>query len=219
LATLSESPSTMRFDVGDYVAYYHRWTGDPPRQDQPPITVYTSECGVLTDLITPTSAEQATEILVGSWTLCDGIPPFGPLGLDGEMGLEFTADGRYYRWIRQPDGTITRATGTGMEGTWTTMTNSGNGAIQIEIAIAGLGTDSILPTFFGSPHGVRFSGTGTSADYLRVSIPTTTTMPKTGVDVNAMLLGWAALLMVSGAAARASSHRNGLLRSAGSDTV
>ena len=205
--------STM---IGD--ADYRIWTGDPPVSGVP--TGQASECGVFTDLITPTSAEQATEFLIGTWTLCNGISSmFGTLGLEGEVGLEMTADGHYYRLIQQADGSIVRATGTGMEGTWRAWINDYSD-LQVDTQIAGLGTENSLTTIFGSPSGVRFRATGTSADYLRASIPTPPkTMPTTGVDVNVMLLGWAALLMVSGAAARASSHRNGLLRSAGSDTA
>lgn len=130
--------------------------------------------------------------------------------------VEMTADVHYYRLIQLSDGAIVSATGTGMEGTWTTTMNSYR-AIQIEIQISGLGTDSILLSFFGSPHGVRFSGTGTSADYLRASIPaqqspvTPTapsappappTLPATGAETNLALLGLAALSMLSGTVVR-----------------
>ncbi len=208
--------------IGD--ADYQIWPGDPPVTGAPPGRG--SDCGVITDQVTPTSAEQAVGLLVGSWTLCGGFPPGEPatwtsmLGprIEGEVGLEMTADGGYYRLVRQPGGAVARAQGTGMEGRWTAWLND-LGTIQVDIEILGVGTGGFMPKFFGSPTAIRIDGGQSVADYVRTAPSTPPSIPRTGADTTTTMLTWAIMILLSGAALVSVASRNRRERRAQNPTI
>lgn len=207
-----DSPPTLRTESGATPAYYQRWTGAPPDQGQPPATV--GDCPVLGAEIEPDSIESA---IVGTWIRCAGAPPFLGATVD-DIGIEVTADGRFHRLFRLPDGALARATGDRQEGTWEVVDR------QIDWNMLGSGTEIAHPTFYAEPTMLRLveAVLGETAYFERwtgdppVTVTTTTVttapattsttiaqsaaLPATGQDATTKLAAWAALTGLVGIA-------------------
>ena len=203
------SPTPAMRLIGMGTTDYIRWDGDPPIAGLPPGP--DPPCGRFADVITPSSVEQANELLIGTWTLCGDTSMLG-LRVDGEVGLEITGDGRFHLLLRQADGTVGRASGAGLEGTWNMTRHEEYGVIfYIDVLERGYGTNWVQPLFFESPSAVRFTAQSDTAglilaEYVQpgpvVQATTTTipaTIPITGAETNSTLASWAALVMILGA--------------------
>ena len=108
--------------------------------------------------------------LVGKWQLCSSKSIFGTK----DAGIEFTADGHWYKL----DGTLgtgfTRETGFDHQGTWTPIDRSGPGSQQpwqLDFKIDGSGTIFTGPAFAVSVPKMRLDNYAILADYVRVDIP------------------------------------------------
>lgn len=115
--------------------------------------------------VTLASLEQVRTLVVGTWIRCEGSPLFSQFG-DAEVGVEVDADGRFYRLFEAADGTLLRADGLDLEGTWAvidTTAMNGPGSYQMNWKVMGL-TKLTTPTFFESPPSLRL---GQATDFAR----------------------------------------------------
>ncbi len=133
-----ESPSQVRFGtmIGPGAAV--RWTGDPPVPGSVP-GADDGPCGQPRDPLVLTSVADVEQHLVGTWVRCGETSGFGT-PLEGQVGLEFTEDRRFYRVYRGADGNPVRGEGDGQEGTWEVIdvTSTGEpGAFQLNLMLGG----------------------------------------------------------------------------------
>jgi len=216
LPAFLDAPSSLRLDANPGSARYELWTGAPPVSGPPP-DAGSGGCGHPTGPITPSAVGQVQDLLVGAWTRCGDTSVLGDPA--GEVGIEFTADARFHRLVRDADGTTIRAVGDGQEGTWTvldTTSANGPGSFQLNLQVMG-GSVPTFPLFFGTPPFVRFVGTTglPSADYLRgeplgITEPVTpapSELPVTGSGTSAPLLIVAVLVILLGVLLRTSSRQ------------
>lgn len=189
------TPSLRLYGWG--IADYVRWDGAPPVAGEPPGPEPT--CGYFSDLIVPTSSDEARELLVGTWQLCTGSPVVGT-ALDDVAGIEFADDGRFAVLVYQSDGSVARAAGDGVEGTWATPEIVEDWTI-VDLTFRGrTQSDWMLPIFLASPTSMRitmsnegwpaFVGNYVPADWQLPDAPatttpatTTTTMPPQSLPV------------------------------------
>lgn len=118
--------------------------------------------------VTLASLEQVRALVVGTWIRCEGSPLFSQFA-DGEVGVEVDADGRFYRLFEAADGTLLRADGLDLEGTWAgidTTAMNGPGSYQMNWKVMGL-TMITTPTFFESPPSLRLGHATGFARYER----------------------------------------------------
>ncbi len=166
--TFFDAPSSLRLDETAGVARYEPWTGPAPVPGLPP-GVGTGECGQPADPVTLSTVAQVQDLLVGAWALCGDRSVLGDTA--DEVGLEFSADGRFRRLVLDAAGNRIRAVGDGNEGTWDLIDSTainGPGSFQLDLRIMGRGTVPTFPLFLETPPFVRFVGDGlTGADYLR----------------------------------------------------
>lgn len=180
----SPTPSLRLFGWG--IADYQRWSGAPPVPGVPPGPE--PACGWFSDLIVPNSIDEARELLVGTWQLCTGSSVVGT-AVDDVAGLEIADDGRFAVLVYEADGSVARASGDGVEGTWTTP------RLEEDVTIVGVTfrgrpqSDWLQPAFFASPTSVRitasqegwpaFVGNYVRVDWQLPEAPATTTTTTT----------------------------------------
>ncbi|MDY7106261.1 MAG: lipocalin family protein [Actinomycetota bacterium] len=164
---LTESPTVLRLTgmigPGDYVP----WTGAPPIPGPPPDA--TGECGVPTDVFTPTSAEDLAAQLVGVWVPCDADEPVLGFAFDSAVGFELVEDGRAMRLYRYGYGVMIRGPDAELRGPWTvTDISEANGrpAFQLSVDI-GIGGTSGEVYLFDDPTVLRLIGMDGPVDYQR----------------------------------------------------
>jgi hypothetical protein len=127
----------------------------PPAVTAPPAACSEPEEG---ERVFPTEQKFA-EALVGRWMLCGTVSVFGTQ----EAGLEFAADGRWYKLYLEPDGGVVRGKGFDREGGWSTIDTSafnGKNTYQLNLDIDGSGSIYTLPRFAEGPRKVRMSNIG-----------------------------------------------------------
>ena len=96
----------------------------------------------------PTSAALPM-MLEGSWLLCTKPSIFGT---SDEAGLEFAADGNFYKLFATAAGTIERGSGFDKQGTW----NVSDGP-QLNLQIAGEGFIPSHAAFATTPRKMRLT--------------------------------------------------------------
>jgi len=132
--------------------HYFLWTGDDPTPGVP-AGITEGPCGHPVDFVAVESSAEVEALLTGSWTVCEPNDRAGLLGA-GVVGIEFAADGQFWRLVRGADGTIERDESRPDTG-WEVlpfdedMLSWGN-APQLGIVFAG-STMYVPPTFFAEP--------------------------------------------------------------------
>jgi LPXTG-motif cell wall-anchored protein len=185
--------------------HYFRWTGDEPTPAAPP-GIGVGRCGHPVDPVTIESSSDVESLLVGAWTLCEpdaGTFAFGA----GALGVEFGADGQFWRLVRAADGSVVRDQGQS-EMTWTVDpfaagTLTWGNEPQLGIATDG-STQYFNPLFFAGPPFVSFGWSG--AGLLRgmpsaSEAPAQVPLPGTGADQAQLTASIAGTLVLAGAAA------------------
>ncbi len=200
-----ESPPSFRLNESRGSARYERWTGVAPVAGLPP-GAGNGPCGHPTGPITLSSVEQVRELLVGTWILCGDTSVLGDPA--DEVGLEFTADGLFYRLVHGAGGRTIRAVNEPQR-SWTVTditAMNGPGWYQVDLLIVDGGSLITRPVFLTSPPFVHFLGIPTlaTADYVRGEPPSA--MPATGNGAMAGQLESAALIVLLGVALRAASR-------------
>lgn len=121
------------------------------------------------------SVAQTESLLVGTWIQCEGEPL--PLPPGDNVGIQFDADGTYYR-VYEVDGSLVRTAGLLEQGTWRvidTTDMNGPGSYQLNLTTLGSGTWMSFPEFFGTP--TQLLHVGESAAF----VPWTGAPPTDGV--------------------------------------
>jgi hypothetical protein len=81
----------------------------------------------------------------------------------GDVGLEITSDGHFYRLYLGPTDGTERGTGFDREGTWQVIDTSdvnGPGSFQLNLDLAGVGTVITHPEFTTMPRKMRLNNNG-----------------------------------------------------------
>lgn len=95
-----------------------------------------------------TTSEELTGLITGKWIHCTGDTPFP---LDGSVGVEFTADGKYHTLVKGTGGAIVRGAGLASEGVWKVK----EGWLQLWVTPSVLYNDT--PLFEDSPRRVALA--------------------------------------------------------------
>lgn len=202
LPTVLATPPALRIPVMGESVDYLGWAGPAPVPGTP-AGVGGGACGQPVDPVTLTSVGQVEQLLVGAWERCGPTSVFGSVR-EGEVGVEFTADGRFFRLYRGAGASLVRGAGVGEEGTWTVEdTTAMNGPGFYGVSLRGLdgGGWPAQPAFLATPPFVRFVGyPAHTSDYLRSTGPapasTPQVLPETGVTAWVPLLGAVASITV-----------------------
>ncbi|MDY7101620.1 MAG: hypothetical protein S0880_10570 [Actinomycetota bacterium] len=84
-----------------------------------------------------TSVEQVEELFVGTWIHCDGAAVLANDTVAGDIGVRFTADGRFHTVYEGPDGGLIYAEGLDQEGDWSVRdADTGDYVVELD-ALAG----------------------------------------------------------------------------------
>lgn len=108
-------------------------------------------CPEPADEVELTSVAQTESLLVGVWIQCRGGPL--PLPPGTNIGIQFDADGWYYR-IYDVDGALIRSEGLLEQGSWRVLDTTdvnGPGSYQLNLTTLGAGTAMVSPEFSGTP--------------------------------------------------------------------
>lgn len=109
-----------------------------------------------------TTLAQFRGQVAGRWVLCSTDAVFGHRAA-GEVGLEITADGHWYRLIASDGGPAMRGAGWELEGTWTAL-HVGSGddpqPFQLNLETHGGGTVITRPAFALAPRAMRLDNEG-----------------------------------------------------------
>lgn len=164
--TFFASPSMVRFeDSMTFETFDYRRSDEPAPVPGIPAGVGTGPCGLPTGFVTPASPDAAQELLTGTWILCSGDPGFATVD-DHEVGLQFTADGHWYRVYRADDGTLIRAEGLDQDGTYVVAYVSDINT-QVDLQMHDGGTYILGAVFLESPRFMRLGRERPSpGDYL-----------------------------------------------------
>lgn len=182
----AEAPAVMRLDnFGVFVANYLRFdaestkvtgvTVEPP-PDVVPLQMGNQEyqdgfarCGV-----TPArqhlaaSPEEYRQLLLGRWLVCDSPSAFGSTD---EVGVEFTADGRWYDLVLDEQGTIVRNTDWANSGTFFVHDDfeAAPGVYQLDMTMDAGNTYIVAPRLADDPRAMRINNSGSfQADYVQI---------------------------------------------------
>ena len=123
----------------------------PPIGETPFPFTKAAACALTPQWVTPTSQDEIVGLLVGKWSLCAAPSIFGK---SDDIGLEFTADGHYYRLFPAGPGMAIRGVGLGKEGTWSFPGSWPT--TQVELVFADGGSIGFFPKLSASPR--RFHG-------------------------------------------------------------
>lgn len=93
-------------------------TQESPRQARPSGEL--ANCGVGEGTYRPATEAEFRTVITGVWLLCGGPSFFGTY----EAGMELTADGRWSKLERRPNGSLARVGGWENEGAWETIDTS-----------------------------------------------------------------------------------------------
>jgi hypothetical protein len=126
-------------------------------------------CGVPGDLVGSVTLASFEAQMVGQWLYCSGPA----LYLVDHAGIEFTANGHWYFLSATDAGGLARRKGFDGKGTWTlngsnTMGPSGP---QIDLLLAGNGSNPVFITFEENPRGMRLAWMLGNTDYIATSSP------------------------------------------------
>lgn len=158
-----ESPPFMRLGWELPPSDYLLWTGPEPVPGEPPGSDGWP-CGNPGVPVGLSSVEQVEDLLVGVWLRCQGPPSIlGPTAGVPEIGLQFTADGRWYYVFDGPGDTLLRT----WQGTWRIMGDS-DLAGHFSVNVGGFG---FQPTFSPDPPLLRVNSMIGTSDHLRWAGP------------------------------------------------
>jgi len=158
-AFLSKEPRRMRIiDEGirsaDYVDATLGDAGTGPvlyPHDGGPVP---AGCGMAGIPVSIDSAAALSGELVGSWIACERPSIFGT---NDELGIEFLADGTWYKLYASDSGATLRGSGFGSQGWWSPDMQADGGimAFRIETWAGWGGAIRVEPAFFSSPRKLR----------------------------------------------------------------
>ena len=125
------------------------------------------------DPVEPATIADAEQLLIDTWVVCSGevLPPLSPT----EVGIQFDADGRFFRVYEGDDGNLIKVEGLDQQGEWEFVDNEFNA--QLDLRLLGSGTFIQLPEFFSSPPLLQT----TSTDGEATLVPWTGVPPVLGV--------------------------------------
>ncbi len=126
--------------------------------DRVPTQIVTS-CPDAVDPVELTSVAQVEQLLVGTWIRCTDDFLVPPTGGPAHVGLEFAADGRFYRLYEGDLGGLIRVEGLEQEGDWKLFDDL-MGSYQLDARVLGGGTSITVPMFFGEPSLVQMPHLG-----------------------------------------------------------
>lgn len=125
---------------------------------------------------------EAASLLEATWIRCDGDRPWFAGAAGDHLGLEFTADGAFFRVYQDTDGSLIRAEGMLQEGRWEIQGVHESGAMLV-LTLMGSGTMAGEATFHDGASFLRTMGEdGVTRDYARWAGARPEPGPPVGVD-------------------------------------
>jgi hypothetical protein len=109
-----------------------------------------------TGAVVVASRDDLVTAMVGRWLLCGHESAFAVDG--GDVGIEITADGHWYKLFTAQGGTTIRGAGFDEEGTWTEEDLTDH--FQVNFDIFGSGTVITAPVFASTPRAMRLDNNG-----------------------------------------------------------
>ena len=128
-----------------------------PSLPHPPLGMYSppAACAEMSPPVSaPSAVADASALLVGKWLSCDGASVFCS---SNDIGLEFDADGTFYKLYVLADGTITRLQGWQRYGAYSLMDF---GFIQLEMDVYGSGMVYSTLQFGDNPRTLALDNEG-----------------------------------------------------------
>ncbi len=104
-------------------------------------------CPSRVDPFVPADVAEASSLILGTWIYCEGFV-FDRTSAS-EVGVEFTADGRWYRVADAGAGGLLRMEGLEQQGSWAFVNVPDNP--QLNMALLGSGSFGLPMDFYGTP--------------------------------------------------------------------
>lgn len=158
----ADTPAMMRItNEGIYTADYIRDDSSgrcSAATPDPAPGAYTepAACAAFVAGAVATDEAAARATLLGRWDACGTDSPFAT---DTDDGIEFLADGTFYRLYAAADGTLQRAHGFSRQGTWKAFATSPGGNVQLNLETAD-GTIVSIPQLGTSPTSLVIDNEG-----------------------------------------------------------